>query len=71
MHQALLVGLGILVMGGGNTITTNPTAVNTYTAPGTYDVSLIVTNAVGCGDTALIQALVTVEGPVVTFTASK
>jgi len=46
----------------------NPTY--TYTQPGTYDVSMIVTNSGGCKDTLLIEDLITVEGATGTFSFS-
>jgi gliding motility-associated-like protein len=42
----------------------------TYTQPGIYDVSLIVTNGGGCKDTLLMEDLITVEGATGTFTFS-
>jgi len=41
-----------------------------YTTPGTYTVTLIVTNAGGCGDTITKNNIVTVPGPIGTFTYS-
>lgn len=52
--------------GDGNTSTLqNPT--HTYTAPGIFDVTLIVTNRNGCSDTILKQGLVKIQAPEVSI----
>ena len=53
--------------GAGSTLQ-NPTY--TYTKPGVYDVTLIVTNAGGCKDTLTLDSIVVVPGPVGSFSFS-
>jgi len=53
---------------GNGAISTNfGTASYNYSIPGTYTVSLIVTNSAGCTDTAIQNNAITVPGPVGTF----
>ncbi|MBI2968274.1 MAG: PKD domain-containing protein, partial [Bacteroidetes bacterium] len=42
--------------------------VHTFSYPDTFDISLIVTSSTGCRDTLMIPDMVTVKGPVGTFT---
>jgi gliding motility-associated-like protein len=52
--------------GDGSTSTQeNPS--HTYTTTGTFDVTLVVTNALGCTDTLRRPAYITVKKPVITF----
>ena len=51
---------------GANSNLQNP--IYTYTQPGTYDVTLIVTNAGGCKDTLTLDSNIVVPGAVGTFT---
>jgi gliding motility-associated-like protein len=51
---------------GASSTLQNP--IYTYTSPGVYSVSLIVTNAGGCKDTVLLDSIITVYGPIGTFT---
>ena len=55
--------------GDGGT-STSQNATHQYTTPGTYTVTLIVTNAGGCGDTITKNDIVTVPGPIGTFSYS-
>ncbi|OFY85935.1 MAG: hypothetical protein A3F72_16190 [Bacteroidetes bacterium RIFCSPLOWO2_12_FULL_35_15] len=50
---------------GGSSTSPDPT--HTYTVPGMYTVSLIVTNAGGCIDTVSLDSIVIVPGPFGTF----
>ncbi|MGQ0828856.1 MAG: PKD domain-containing protein, partial [Bacteroidota bacterium] len=51
---------------GASSSVQNPT--HTYTVPGVYTVSLIVTNIAGCKDTITYPNLVVVPGPIGSFT---
>jgi PKD repeat protein len=55
---------------GDGTSATVQNPVKLYDNPGTYDVSLIVTNANGCSDTLLMVNYVTVLGPATSFSVS-
>ncbi len=55
---------------GTSTTTTSTTTVHTYTAAGTYGVTEIVTDNIGCKDTLLRTPLITVYRPHAIFTAS-
>ncbi len=50
---------------GGTSTATNPS--HTYTAPGAYNVSLIVTNAAGCSDTLTRAQYINITLPTVTI----
>ena len=53
---------------GDNSAVSNlQTPSHTYTQVGTYDVSLIVNNIIGCVDTLKIDSFITVKGPVGTY----
>lgn len=41
-----------------------------YTAPGSYDVSLVVTTANGCTDSVSLTAFIQIDGPVASFQAT-
>jgi len=51
---------------GASSVLQNPTY--TYTAPGIYGVTLIVTNGGGCKDTLKLDSIIVVAGPIGTFT---
>jgi len=51
---------------GANSILQNP--IYTYTQPGIYNVSLIVTNLGGCKDTLRLDSIIVVPGPIGSFT---
>lgn len=54
---------------GGTSTSQNP--AHTYTAAGTYTVSLIVTNASGtCSDTVVMNSFIVISFPVASFTTS-
>ncbi|HKC69032.1 MAG TPA: PKD domain-containing protein, partial [Bacteroidia bacterium] len=53
---------------GANANVQNPSY--TYTQPGSYNVSLIVTNPGGCTDTVKQDSIIVVPGPIGTFTFS-
>lgn len=53
---------------GGTSTVRNP--LYTYTTPGTYTVTLIITDANGCSDTLTIPNYISVIGPTVAFSAS-
>jgi PKD repeat protein len=55
---------------GDNTQSTIPNPVKLYDLPGTYTITLIVTNANGCSDTLIRHNYVTVLGPATSFSAS-
>lgn len=51
---------------GANSNLQNP--IYTYTQPGIYDVTLIVTNLGGCTDTLILDSIIVVPGPVGNYT---
>lgn len=53
---------------GANSVLQNPNY--TYTQPGIFNVSLIVTNLGGCKDTLLKDSIIVVDGPIGTFSFS-
>jgi gliding motility-associated-like protein len=56
---------------GNATSTTTQNGITTFTQPGCYDISLIVSNAAGCADTMSMDSLVcVVSGPDASFAAS-
>ncbi|HTA61836.1 MAG TPA: PKD domain-containing protein, partial [Bacteroidia bacterium] len=56
--------------GDGATSNSLDSCSHTYTQPGTYNVSLIVTNPGGCTDTTKQDSIVVVPGPIGNFTFS-
>ena len=65
----VLNGQALWDLGDGST-NANNTFLHTYTAPGTYDVSLAVTSAQGCTTDSLIPGYITVEPvPTASFVA--
>jgi gliding motility-associated-like protein len=57
--------------GNGNTSTVNTAGTSqTYTAPGFYDVQMIVTDNVGCSDTLMKNDYIEVRQPVANFVAN-
>ncbi|MBX2905098.1 MAG: PKD domain-containing protein [Taibaiella sp.] len=55
---------------GGTSTVTTPMTSHTYTAAGTYDITEIVTDNIGCKDTAYHPAYITAWDPTASFTAS-
>jgi gliding motility-associated-like protein len=56
---------------GNATSATTQNGITTFTQPGCYDISLIVSNAAGCADTMVTDSLVcVVSGPDASFSAS-
>ena len=55
---------------GNSTTVTVPTVTHTYSTPGTYPVSLIVTDTNGCSGNVIVQNIVVVTAPVLSFSAS-
>jgi len=55
---------------GNNTTVTVPTVTHAYTTPGTYPVSLIVTDTNGCSGSVIVQNIVVVTAPVLFFSAA-
>ena len=56
-------------MGEGSLVTGDP-AQYVYSVPGFYDIDLIVTNAVGCADTATFPQFLVLENPVADFVST-
>lgn len=54
---------------GGNLTTNNATATFTYSTPGTYGVSLQVTDINGCSNTLTQQTGINIQAPVANFSA--
>ena len=46
---------------GDGTVVTGPSPTHSYSATGTYDVTLIASNAVGCSDTVVLNNYITVN----------
>lgn len=55
---------------GGTAVVTTPVTTHTYTLPGTYDVTEIVTDNIGCKDTAYHPSAVIVYRPHAVFNAT-
>ncbi|MEM1134271.1 MAG: PKD domain-containing protein [Bacteroidota bacterium] len=56
--------------GDGNQLSGSPNPIYTYTEPGTYDVTLIAEDALGCFDTLVVANFITIDGPQGDFTVS-
>ncbi|MFI5150731.1 MAG: PKD domain-containing protein [Bacteroidia bacterium] len=73
-HDGSVAGTGPIVswhwdFGDGNTATTASTATHTYSGPGVFPASLIVSDANGCSSSIVVQVTVN-PVPVPAFTAS-
>ncbi len=55
---------------GDGASATQQNPIHSYTSPGVYDVTLVTTNIAGCKDTIKKNGLVTVLGPIGTFSFS-
>ena len=49
--------------GDGNQLAGTPNPAYTYTEPGTYDVTLITQDSLGCFDTLVVEDYITIDGP--------
>lgn len=55
---------------GNSTTVTVPSVTHAYSTPGTYPVSLIVTDTNGCSGSVIVQNIVVVPAPVISFSAT-